>query len=316
MPKRRPFEAAASKAARAAQRNRAGRLRDQRVGPNTIRRYLDAALRFCTWLYLHDELPSCSLRELDLQLASCIEALWAEGEGKAVAGYALAGIQHLLLVKRSFPRAWDLYGIWQRMELPRRVPPMLAEVLLGMAGYLVERGLSSIAAALLLGFHCLLRTDEVLSVTSSTANIGPSMTGAVALPFTKTGSRRGAQEIVTIDDPFVGRAVAHELHLRPPGERLVSCAAARFRAAFHEAAGAVGMQAAGLQPYTPRRGGATHDYLAHGDVLRTVARGRWSDFKVAKIYVTDGAAVLAQQRLSPLQRALCERYSAALARAW
>ena len=53
----------------------------------------------------------------------------------------------------------------------------------------------------------------------------------------------------------------------------------------------------------------TFDVLAHGDVLRTVQRGRWADIKTAKIYVTDGAAVMAQLRLSAMQVAQCAHYS-------
>ena len=49
------------------------------------------------------------------------------------------------------------------------------------------------AALLLLAFHCLLRTGE---------GSGDALV-VVALPWTKTGARYGAQEIVTIDDPMI-----------------------------------------------------------------------------------------------------------------
>eukprot|EP00974_Lingulodinium_polyedra_P104544 10121091-Lingulodinium_polyedra.AAC.1 len=61
--------------------------------------------------------------------------MWNEGESKALVAKALAGARHLLVAKRCFPRARELYGIWQRTQLPKRVPPFLAEVAVAMAGY-------------------------------------------------------------------------------------------------------------------------------------------------------------------------------------
>ena len=312
-PKRR-YEAAASKAARALQRRTIGSLRGQRISTTTLRRYIAAVLQFCCYLFSRGSLPAHDLRALDEQLSVFIEDMWQEGETKALVGSTLSGIQHLLRTKRCFPQAWDLYSVWQRMELPRRAPPLLAPVLMGMCGYLYSIGEEGAAAGILLGFHCLLRTDEAMSATSTTISLGPHHVGAIALPITKIGRRRGAQEICTIDDPSIGQLVQRALRRRRPGERLIDCGIERFRRLFHEAALACECHTLGLQPYSMRRGGATFDFLAHGDVLRTVQRGRWADLKTAKIYVTDGAAVMAQLRLSALQVARCAHFSDVLQR--
>ena len=134
-PKRR-YEAAASKAARALQRRAMGSLRDQRISTHTLRRYIEAALHFCCYLFSRGSLPSSDPPAFDAQLRACIEDVWYEGETNALVGSTLCGIQHLLRTKRCFPQAWDLYSVWQRMELPRRAPPLLVPVLMGMCGYL------------------------------------------------------------------------------------------------------------------------------------------------------------------------------------
>eukprot|EP00974_Lingulodinium_polyedra_P067276 6512434-Lingulodinium_polyedra.AAC.1 len=74
MPRPRRIEAAASKAARAAQRHQVGRLRDLRVSRKTSRRYLDATLRFASWLFAWNQLLSHDLSTLDGQLCGFIEA--------------------------------------------------------------------------------------------------------------------------------------------------------------------------------------------------------------------------------------------------
>ncbi len=51
--------------------------------------------------------------------------------------------------------------------------------------------------------------------------------------------------------------------------------------------------------YSLRRGGATHDYLTHHDVARSLFRGRWQQVSTAKLYIAEGAAQLAANRLPP-----------------
>ena len=308
MPPKKRLEAAASKAGRAAQRRRQGRLRDLRVGAAALKRYTEAVLRFCAWLWLEGELPAEQLQALDLQLVRYIESLWAEGDAKALAGNAISGVQHMLMVRRCFPAAWGVYSVWNRVEMPHRVPPMLLEIVLAMAGVFITRQRRDLAVAVLLGFHCMLRTGELLAVCGSTVQLNGAFCGLVALPLTKTSRRKGAQELVTVDDPFVGQLLASELGARPDAGPLVRGSAQAFRAHFSDALKELGVHGIGLQPYSLRRGGATHDYMQHGDVARTIMRGRWSDMKVAKIYIVDGAAVLAQTRLTSVQHDRLRHY--------
>ena len=58
----------------------------------------------------------------------------------------------------------------------------------------------------------------------------------------------------------------------------------------------------GYTLYSLRRGGATHWYRTFGDMLLVLYRGRREDSRTARIYVTEGLAVLGQLGLSELSR--------------
>ena len=46
-----------------------------------------------------------------------------------------------------------------------------------------------------------------------------------------------------------------------------------------------GLPAAHWRPTSLRRGGATEDFLRHGQLDRTMLRGRWNSQKTARIYI-------------------------------
>ena len=67
-----------------------------------------------------------------------------------------------------------------------------------------------------------------------------------------------------------------------------------------------------LKPYSLCRGGATYDYASGGDLQRTLWRGRWSAPATGRIYIQEGAAMLAQMRLNPEGKQRLETTTAAL----
>ena len=57
------------------------------------------------------------------------------------------------------------------------------------------------------------------------------------------------------------------------------------------------VQEAGLprcnwKPYSLRRGGVTTDFLHHGQLDRTMVRGRWASAKTARLYIDDAGGAL------------------------
>ena len=128
----------------------------------------------------------------------------------------------------------------------------------------------------------MLRTAELLTAAFANITIAPDTTGVVALPLTKMGQVRGAQEVVTIDDPMVGLLIRKVFSLRQQARGAVLVGtSAEFRSTFVACLERLGVGMFNFRPYSIRRGGATHDFTSHGDIARTVWRGRWSDSRTA-----------------------------------
>ena len=232
------------------------------------------------------------METLDRHLCAYVENLWTEGDQKAWASDAISGVQHLLMSRRCFPNAWQLVSVWSRNEMPARAPPLPASILMAMAGLAYGDGDIGICAGLLLGYHCILRTAELCGAEVGHIRLGDELKGVIALPLTKIGQQRGATEMVTIDDQQVGHFVALAQGGMPPTAPLIRCTTAQFRRCFDGYLERLKLTHAGYRPYSIRRGGATHDFRSTGDVTHTLFRGRWASTRVARIYITDGLAVL------------------------
>ena len=296
--------------ARVAVRQRLGRLSDLRVTARTFNRYVRSAARFLEWAQQagHGGLAADDAA-LEHQLCEYIEELWQEGEGRSAATDVMSSVCFLLKRPRSFHAGWRLCSTWARLELPCRAPPLTQDLLLAMCGYACSIGRSDIACGMCLGFHCLLRTGELAGVCVEHVNLSPLRTGVLALPLTKSGQRRGAQEIVTVDDSCVGALVAALMARSRSGKLMPGVTSRTLCDFFRESAEQLGISSLNLRPYSIRRGGATHDFLVHGSVQKTILRGRWSDLKVARIYITDGLAVQSQFAVAAAARERCRHYS-------
>eukprot|EP00971_Amphidinium_carterae_P117062 2318093-Amphidinium_carterae.1 len=111
-------------------------------------------------------------------------------------------------VRRHLVESWRLYSAWSRHELPDRAAPFLPLHVYALAQYCREQRWQSTVVLLLLGFETWLRTGELFSVRKHHCHIHPRLgTGVVFLPTSKAGSRTGAQESVSVADPFVGRCL-------------------------------------------------------------------------------------------------------------
>ena len=288
---------------RKAERARLGSLKELRVGAHAEERYLRAVRGFCATLQAWQGPLASDYEALDRQLAAYVDLLWCEGMSKNLAADTLSGAQHYLQVKRRFPASWKLITVWSQRELPTRAPPMLPEVAVALCGVALRRQLPGVGLCCLLGFHCMLRTVECFTATVGQLSINEQHQGVLALPLTKSGLRKGAAEMVTVDDPWICLLARRLLHNRAPGECICELSLPRFRKCFKEALAELGLQNLELKPYSLRRGGASWDFRQGGDIQRTIFRGRWDSVRTAKIYIVDGTAALAEHRLSDSQRA-------------
>ena len=67
---------------------------------------------------------------------------------------------------------------------------------------------------------------------------------------------------------------------------------------FKELVGTLSLSQGNLAFYSLRRGGASHDFLAHGSMERTLLRGHWASTQAARVYVQDAAAEITSLCLS------------------
>ena len=206
--------------------------------------------------------------------------------------------------KGCFKGSWRLYGAWQRIELPARAPPFPELVLNGLAGHAVATGQYALAICLMLGFHCVLRTGEVLSANISQLTLTNS-TGVLQLENTKSGQRTGALEAVTIQNSnlvlWLQMWVAVRRKQAGKCAKLWPDTPAAFRKAFAVLLRQFELDEFGFKPYSMRRGGATAFFTKTGSMELTLSRGRWGSAKVARLYLNDGLAALADISLTKTQ---------------
>ena len=169
---------------------------------------------------------------MDIQVSHYIEYLWEHGEGRSSAADTLSSIQFFLGVRRRLPLGWQLLTTCQQFALPARAPPLTVPLLTGMAGAALSQGHADVAAGLLLAFHCLLRTRELLNLTCNNIQLNNSYGGVISLGLTKGGSRRGMVEDVILDDPHIGFFLQFILSQRAPGEPLIRLTPHAFRSLF------------------------------------------------------------------------------------
>lgn len=168
------------------------------------------------------------------------------------------------------------------------------------------------SALILLGFHALLRTGELLQIRPCDFILDDTK-GLLSLPSSKSGVRNNTRESVSLHHPSTIETVRSMLELKhqlglqnvPCWEHSGSC----FRALFRKAIEALKIQQLGFRPYSLRRGGATYEMQSHGLMERTLIRGRWRNSNIARIYICDGLALLPSLSMTLESKFLVARYS-------
>ena len=285
-----------SKEERAKQRQQLGSLRSLTVQPATKKRY-DAALnKFFDFLkYENISLPTQKV-QMDGLLSEYIEHLWRSGEGRALASDTVAGLQDLEPhLKGGLPTVWRLLKVWNQNELPCRAPPMPEPVLHAMVGRAIFKNETMFALSLLVGFYGMMRTGEILSLTSKQVEVSDLHSPAViALGLTKSGKRQGAAESITVS---VFDVVRRLLQWKQSPSKLLTKSSGCWRAKFSEFLTELGLDQFQFRPYSLRRGGATFWFAKHGSLDRLLIQGRWQAAKTARIYINSGLAAMAEMQL-------------------
>ena len=284
---------------RAKQRRKLGTLRELTVQPATKRRYNKALDEFFAFLHSNQLTLPTKKSELDPLVCDYIEHMWSTGVGPGQANDTVAALQDQQPnLKGQLHGAWRLLKTWSINEVPNRAPPLPEQVVLAMAGWAFFKGHYSFGVSLLIGFYTMLRSGELLGLSSGHIMCSRGDQQAlISLGLTKGGKRQGAAESVIL-------GVENAVKLVQCWKRLASASTplARspitWRALFSESLDALGLQAFGFRPYSLRRGGATWWFSKHHNLDRILVQGRWAALKTARIYLNEGLAMLAQTRIN------------------
>ena len=306
MPGRQPRILLAGRSRADRRRKRAGiRLRDYTVTETTRRRYEVAVSHILPYLEQQE-----NLFDLDGILSDWIELQWVRGEPLTLIADCLSGLHFFWPEIRGHLRqAWRLFKSWRRVETPARAPPLTLDLARAFVARSVAAGNLALAALIGIGFHCLLRTGELLQLRFTDIEFNTEC-GVVSLHQSKSGLRTGSQEAVAICDSLVLQLLdtLWSVRLPSPGELLWPHSGGSFRKEFQGLCKYFNLEQFKLKPYSLRRGGATY-LLQAGLPLETILiKGRWRSLSVARLYIEDGLAQLPALRTPRRQRAFIARW--------
>ena len=283
---------------RKAVRQKLGKLKDLTVQPRTRQRYEASLQQFFSWLEREGLVLPKRVAQMDNLVSDYLEYLWADGHGKSEANNALAALQDFdPNLRRKLPGSWRLLKAWSTAEIPVRAPPMTIGLLDALCGWAVMQGLPDFALSLRVAFFGLLRTGELLSLTSKDVYIsGPKGPAVISLGLTKSGARQGASESVTIVDTSVLPSL-YSWKRRNSANSYLTSKPHAWRKTFNQAIAGLQLTALGLRPYSLRRGGATFFFQHHGSFDKLLLQGRWAAAKTARIYLNEGLAQLSEMQV-------------------
>lgn len=182
-------------------------------------------------------------------------------------------------------------------EIPNRAPPLPKEVLHAMIGYALFKKWNHMALTLLLAYHGLLRSGELLSLQVKHVSIHqPKGPAVISLGLTKSGKRQGAAESVTVYSEDLCRRLHQWVNCFPPSASLAG-PAHKWRKTFSDILKSLGFEQWDFRPYSLRRGGATDMFKHEGKFDRLLVVGRWQSSRTARVYLNEGLSVLAELKL-------------------
>ena len=233
---------------------------------------------------------------LDEKVCSWIERMWKQGEPLLTIGDALSALHFFQpSTKRQIPHAWKLFATWRKLEVPARAPPLTAVLVRGMSALALDRGQLELATCLILGFHALLRTGELLSLRGTDFLMGKTH-ALLRLELTKTGRRHAVSEAISLDDEIVLLLLTTLLQVRKDKRCLEALlwnqSSQSFRQQFKKLCHDFGLDHLQFRPYSLRRGGATDFFQRTLSMEATLIRGRWESSRAAKLYINDGLSFL------------------------
>ena len=282
-------------------------LRDAGITSNTQERYYHSVSKLLPLVMACTTLP-----QLDDQVSDWVVAEFEKGRPLGFVADGLSGLHYFLpYTRKHLPGAWKLFATWRKLEVPSRAPPITVDLILALASRALQRKNLEFAVLMLVGFHALLRTGEMLSISPSDFLLN-NETGILRLPKSKSGTRRNTHEMVTIEDAVVRQVVQTLIDVR--AAKLTAhlpiwqSSGTSFRQTFHRYLRFFRVEHLCFRPYSLRRGGATAFFQATGSMEATLLRGRCGSSGVARIYLCDALSQLPRLQIDPATRKVIQRY--------
>ena len=309
MPRTFPRVVLAGKTRHERQQRRQGiRLRDYTISEKTKQRYAAAVGRVLPFLEVQEDLSN-----MDAVLCDYIEWQWSRGESIGTIADGLSGLHHFWPeIKGHLRMAWKLFRSWRRIEAPQRAPPLTVTIVCAVIARAVSKNDIIFATLFALGFHCLLRTGEILAIQYKDIEFTQSC-GIVSLLSSKSGLRTGTEEAVAVRDKLVLDLLhtLFSLEYLFPGQKLWPFSAQAFRDRFESYMRFFRICHLRMKPYSLRRGGATFLLQEGLPIDCILLRGRWKSLGVARLYLEDGLSQIPQVRVSredqlQIDRCACE----------
>lgn len=193
---------------------------------------------------------------MDVAVSQWLEHLFTEGFPKGYGSDGLAALQHFLPeVAGKLRHSWKLLKSWQKMEPPVRVLPISPLRVMAMGGACVKMGLPSCAAAFLLCFDVMLRPGELYRLRKKDITWAGGK-AVVSLKDTKSGLRKGAEEMVICSSHVANSWLALALSSKLPDDLLLDRSPEAFRVLFFSLLDLFCIEGH-FSMYSFRRGGAT-----------------------------------------------------------
>jgi len=296
-----------SKAERARQRSKI-HLDDAALSLKMQQRY------YCALRKLLPTIERCKCADdLDVKICNWIRHMWKSGEPLLYIGDGLCAMHFFMpWSKGKVPGAWKLFAVWRRLEVPSRAPPLTWDLVKSFSSYELSLGRHEMSSLLLLAFHCLLRTGELLQLYPEDILLGRSH-GVLSLKGTKSGKRNAANESISITNELVVESLrsllSHRQQCGGPSQPLWSSSHAAFRSRFKVLCERFDVQHHAFRPYSLRRGGATDLFQRTRSMECALLRGRWESSRVARIYISDGLSFLPSLRFTPKTQSMMKRFS-------
>ena len=278
------------------------------IKPATLSRYAAAVCLFFQYMSMFAIPMPTSGYSLDSVVTKWVLYMYQEGEPAGTTGDGLSGLQHFLpSVRRSLNGSWRVFKAWRAHELPAQAPPFPELICDALVGLALQVGLLGLAAAIAVGYHCCLRSGEIFALLCEHV-ICDEKAGAVVLPKTKKGIR----DCVSIECSRVAALCFRRVVRLQPGESFMGLTPQKARSVLKELLHVLNLQRFEFRWYSIRRGGATSQFRAHGQMEKILVRGRWESSRTARLYLTDGVAAMTSVQLSDEERSACS----ALAKLW